>query len=78
MLRGNHISLVDKEAIVALSKSGLSSRANCKEGTSKAGLKKVACKVWRQVMPEYLNNLYNSMPGRMEAVIQAEGGHTKY
>ena len=45
--------------------------------SSIAGLK-IACKVWRQVMPEYLNDLYNSMPRQMEAVIQAEGNHNKY
>ena len=43
-----------------------------------AGLKKIARKVWRQVTPDYLEKLYESMPRQMEAVIQAQGGHTKY
>ena len=43
-----------------------------------AGLKKIARKVWRQVSAEYLEKLYESLPGRMEAVIAAGGGHTKY
>ena len=40
--------------------------------------KKVARKVWRQITPEYLEKLYESMPRRMAAVIEAHGGHTKY
>ena len=36
--------------------------------TSAAGLKKIAEKVWR-ITPNYLKKLYESMPGRMEAVI---------
>ena len=35
-------------------------------------------KVWRAVPPEYLENLYKSMPRRMAAVIAAGGRHTKY
>ena len=46
--------------------------------TSTDGLKRIACKVWRGVTPEYLDNLYQSMPRRMQAVIAAKGGHTKY
>ena len=46
--------------------------------TSVAGLKKIARKVWRQVTPEYLNKLYESMLWRMQAVIRVQGGHTKY
>ena len=42
------------------------------------GLKKIACRVWRQVTPEYIHTLYESMPRCMAAVIEAEGGHMKY
>ena len=42
------------------------------------GLKRIAIKVWNQVTPEYLRTLYESMPRRMNAVIEAQGGHTKY
>ena len=46
--------------------------------TSKEGIKKIAQKVWRQVTPAYLETLYESMPRRMQAVVEAQGGHTKY
>ena len=46
--------------------------------TSKEGIKKIARKVWRQVTPAYLETLYESMPRRMQAVVEAQGGHTKY
>ena len=42
------------------------------------GLKKIARKVWRGITQDYLENLYQSMPQRMQTVIQAQGGHTKY
>ncbi len=40
--------------------------------------KKVAHKIRRQITPEYLEKLYESMPRYMAAVIEAHGGHTKY
>ena len=40
--------------------------------------KKVALKVWKQITPEYLEKLYESMPRQMAAVIEANGGPTKY
>ena len=46
--------------------------------TSKEGIKKIARKVWKAVTPEYLRQLYESMPRRMAAVIASQGGHTKY
>ena len=45
--------------------------------TSVAGLKKIAGKVWQQVTSAYLEKLYKLLL-RMEAVIAASGGHTKY
>ena len=46
--------------------------------TSIDGIKKIAKKVWRQLSPDYLEKLYESMPRRMQAVADAQGGHTKY
>ena len=45
---------------------------------STAELTNGAKKVWRAITPEYLKNLYESMPRRMAAVIAAGGRHTKY
>ena len=46
---------------------------------------KVVREVWERVMKEWNNipsevcqNLIESMPRRLEAVIKAKGGHTKY
>ena len=46
--------------------------------TSMAGLKRIARKVWRGITPSYLKSLYESMPRRMQAVVDAQGAHTKY
>ena len=46
--------------------------------TSIAGLKKIARKVWRGITPDYLKQLYQSMPRRMQAIIDARGAHTRY
>ena len=46
--------------------------------TSEVGLKKIARRVWRGLTREYLQSLYESMPGRMQAVVDAAGGHTKH
>ena len=46
--------------------------------TSKEGLKRIALKVWEKITPDYLASLYDSMPHRMQAVVDAQGGHTKY
>ena len=43
-----------------------------------AGIIKVATKVWRAITPDYLENLYKSMPRRMAAVIATGGCRTKY
>jgi len=40
--------------------------------------KKIVQKVWNNITPDYLQSLYESMPRRMQAVVDAEGGHTKY
>ena len=45
---------------------------------SAAGLKRIALNFWRKILPSYLKSLYESMPRRMKADIDAQGGHTKY
>jgi hypothetical protein len=35
-------------------------------------------KEWNEIEPEVYQNLIESMPRRVEAVIQAKGGYTKY
>ena len=40
--------------------------------------KKIAHKVWRQITPTYLKRPYESMPRRLQAMVNAEGWHTKY
>ena len=34
--------------------------------------------VWNNIDPEVCQNLIKSMPRRIQAVIKAKGGHTKY
>ena len=46
--------------------------------TSADGIKQVCRRVWRDIGPDYLVKLYESMPRRMQAVIDVKGGHTKY
>ena len=48
------------------------------QATSAERLKRIACKVWKGISSEYLKKIYKSMPRRMQAVIDAEGSHTKY
>ena len=38
----------------------------------------MAKNVWGQPTPDYLEKLYKSMPGIMQAVVDAQEGHTKY
>lgn len=33
---------------------------------------------WSQIKPQHLKNLVESMPRRLQSVIEAKGGHTKY
>jgi len=40
--------------------------------------KNIAQKVWNNITPEYLRTFYESIPQRMQAVVDAHGGHTKY
>ena len=75
MPRGEHISLSDKGGIVALRREGKSYRAmqSRERATSIAGLKRIALKVWKNITPAYLRSLYESMPRRMKAVVDANG-----
>jgi transposase len=46
---------------------------------TKADLKRVITTVWEQEITRgTLKNLYSSMPRRLQAVIDSNGGHTKY
>ena len=47
------------------------------QATSIAGLKRIAQKVWDNITPAYHQSLYKSMPRRMQAVVDAQGGHKK-
>ena len=49
-----------------------------KRATSEAGLKKIARRFWGVITREYLQNLYESMPHRIQAVIDTAKGHTKH
>ena len=48
------------------------------QATSAERLKRIARKVWKGILSEYLKKIYKSMPRCMQAVIDAEGSHTKY
>ena len=41
-------------------------------------MKKIAWKLWWVITPQNLENLYQSMPRCMQAIIDNKGGHTKY
>ena len=45
--------------------------------TLKEGLKRIVRKVWINITQEYLASFYESMPRQMQAVVDAQGGHTK-
>ena len=51
--------------------------SKCKP-TTVAGIKEVMQKIWKNLTTDYLRSLYESMPRRMQMVIAAEGGATKY
>lgn len=41
-------------------------------------LKEVLIEEWNAITPEYLDSLIRSMPARIQAIIDAKGGHIKY
>ena len=51
---------------------------SAERATSAADLQKIAVRTWNQITPSYLESLYQSMPRRLQAIIDAQGGHTKY
>ena len=63
MGRASKKILVDKGAIVTL---------------SGAGLKRIALIVGRKIMSSFPKPLYGSMPRLIKAMVDAQGGHTKY
>ena len=42
------------------------------------GIKAVVQRIWDKISPQYLSKLFPSMQCRMRAVIDANGGPTKY
>ena len=34
--------------------------------------------IWENIPVEYIRELYNSMPRRIQALLKAKGGHAKY
>ena len=46
--------------------------------TSLPSLERCVKRAWKSVKPEMVKNLIESMPRRIKAVIQANGGPTKY
>ena len=51
---------------------------SCERATSMVGMKWITLIVWNKITPAYLQSLYESMPRQMQAVVDAQGGHTKY
>lgn len=47
-------------------------------GGGKEGLFRAVERVWSEIPPDVIRNLVDSMPRRLEAVIKARGGNTKY
>ena len=45
---------------------------------NKEQLKNAIMTEWNQIDPEYTRKLVESMPRRLEAIVKANGGHTKY
>ena len=77
---GSHMSLQDNGTIVELSKDDTTHREIGKRlGYSQMQLLLTDSKELHARSGEVsLQNLYQSMPWRMQAVIAAKGGHTKY
>ena len=46
--------------------------------TSKEMMREEILRIWHAIEQEYLQNLVNSMPRRIEALISSKGGTTKY
>jgi len=46
--------------------------------TNKAKLLEALKRAWESIDQQHIRNLIESMPRRLQAVIQTKGGHTKY
>ena len=49
-----------------------------KRATSVAGLKRIALRVWKRIMPSYQKALYKATLHCMQVVLDAKGVYTKY
>jgi len=56
----------------------LKKRVGIRSPKTKDDLKKFILEEWAKLPTEYVKNLILSMPRRLKAVIEANGGHTKY
>jgi uncharacterized protein (DUF2267 family) len=52
--------------------------AVCPHAKSPQAMEVVLESVWREITPETINKLIDSMPKRVKDVIKARGGPTKY
>ena len=78
MPTNNRLSLNDMGAILAFRGQGYSlCRIRC-ELDIEGRAEKNAHKNWMSITLEYLNSLYKSMPRQMQAMVDAQGGHTRY
>ena len=42
------------------------------------GFKRSVIRVWDKISQEYISSLYESLPSRLQAVIEADGWQTRY
>jgi transposase len=56
----------------------LQDKVYAREPRTLAGLKRIIVEEWNRIELNTLRKLVNSMPARLDAIIAAEGGHTKY
>src|SRR5690554_5874146 len=49
-----------------------------KRPTSIRDLWRVVLEEWEKIPQDYIESLYRSMPSRVQAVLKAKGGHTRY
>ena len=77
MVGVSHMFQNEKFAAVELAKAGQGHKQIATQRGRRI-IKKTTQKIWRQVTPEYLESLYQSMPRHMQAVVDAQRGHTRY
>ena len=64
------------EELWSILESGL--RKHKPEPSNIQELEKIVIEEWKSIPKEIYQNLISSMPSRIQAVISANGGHTKY